>query len=113
MPCHDDRESPAAQTSTIKGLQARNDELAQLLCSLCRVFPEVARTGTERPGPIPWPPKVLEWWAKHEAQDRARLDALRKQYRDKVKEMDDEELSILHQVISSATAERQNPRHRS
>ena len=110
MPCRSYEDDRPREAQSLQArydeLQARNDELARLLCSLCRVFPTVARTGNDRPGPIPWPPKVLAWWQEHEKQDKARLDALTKQYRDKVKEMDEEELSILRQVINAATAER-------
>lgn len=100
MPCSDSRESPAAIQSTVDGLRNRNDELAQLLCSMCRKAETSAFPHKD------WPPKVYAWWQKHKAEDVARLNKLAQDHRERMKDLDDEELAVLSQVVFALQAER-------
>lgn len=85
MPCRDDWVGPVSSYDYKHeaALQKRNDELAKLLCSLCR---EVENGGLNDIMPKP----VVSWWKKHKAADEAREKAERDAKKAKYDQLKDE-----------------------
>lgn len=67
MPCYDHRTSPSYMSEQMEQqraqLQKRNDELAEMLCGLCRFAPQAAINSV---------PGLALWWEEHRQFDANR-----------------------------------------
>lgn len=67
MPCRDG--GPSAYTDENSDLRKRNDELAQMLCSLCRLL----EGRKELLVHLPYVIGLEQWWTEHKRIDAARI----------------------------------------
>jgi uncharacterized protein (UPF0548 family) len=66
MPCRD-WEGVTPQDEVQAQLQRKNDELANMLCTMCRMFKGTTRFRDA-------PQAIKDWWKTHEAQDKVRVE---------------------------------------
>lgn len=75
MPCHDGGWNEQLKIDdAIRPWKERNDQLARMLCGLCKFL---VRRGQK--ADLYEVPDLAEWWEEHERQDRKREEAKQKE----------------------------------